>query len=88
MATELNDTPSAPLRWEFNIHGKTVTVGQFYNSHDKKYHLAIYIPYQLPPQNYLCLRRGNFSPSRETRKSRNACLDCFGTKLTLESMYG
>lgn len=69
----LNDTPNAPLRY---IATDGTVRGQFYNSKDKLRHLAVYVPYQTPPSEYLCGGRGNFSPSRET-ESASRCPACF-----------
>lgn len=68
----LNDNQNHPLRFE--VDGKVV--GQFYNSWDKKYHLAEYVPYRRPPHVYLCGKSGNFSPSRKEH-SRLLCAECW-----------
>lgn len=68
-----NTDSSAPL--QFILKDKTV-IGQFYNSWDKLYHLAIYIPYYLPPHKYLCKKTGNFSSSRD-EKNINKCIQCW-----------
>lgn len=68
-----NSDMSSPLR--FVLNDKTV-IGQFYNSWDRLYHLAIYIPYCLPPSKYLCEKTGNFSPSRDER-NMNKCNQCW-----------
>ena len=68
----LNDSGHQPLRFEFD--GKVV--GQFYNSWDRRYHLAEYAPYERPPHVYLCGRTGNFSSSRSEHK-RLLCVACW-----------
>ena len=71
---KLNDSILSPLRYvadDGTIHG------QFYNSRDKRYHLATYIPYQERPQRYLCGGTGNFSPSRSETPTRVVCASCF-----------
>lgn len=72
VANSINDSPNHPLRFE--VDGKTI--GQFYNSIDKKYHLAEYIPYVKLPDRYLCGGRGNFSISRR-EDERNLCVECW-----------
>lgn len=53
---------------------KNNTLGVFYNSYDKKRHLAYYIPYIKLPSEFLCKKSyGNFSPSGEDV----TCLDCY-----------
>lgn len=69
-----NDNLSSPLQFIFE-NGRVV--GQFYNSKDKTYHLAEYLPYKSPPKQYLCKKSGNFSASRETFLERKICLKCF-----------
>lgn len=68
----VNDNQNQPLRFEGN--GKVI--GQFYNSWDKSYHLAEYVPYEQPPRAYLCGQRGNFSGSRCESK-RLLCVACW-----------
>ena len=68
-----NDSHNHPLRFEYS----TKTIGQFYNSMDKQYHLAEYAPYERPPSMYLCGGIGNFSPSRSERKDRACCERCW-----------
>jgi len=68
----LNDSPNHPLRFITESR----TVGQFYNSWDKKFHLAEYKPYDMPPTKYLCGKIGNFSISRR-EGSRMTCADCW-----------
>lgn len=70
---KLNDSASSPLR--FIKDGKTI--GQFYNSADKIYHLAEYEPYKRPPKIYLCGMVGNFSPSRNENEKRPMCSACW-----------
>jgi hypothetical protein len=69
---KLNDSISSPLRY---VDGKRA-IGQFYNSWDKKCHLAEYEPYKRPPTVYLCGGTGNFSASRDNHP-RNICEQCF-----------
>lgn len=52
------------------------TIGQFYNSKDRLYHLAQYVPYSKPPEVYLCGKVGNFSPSGSEYK-REKCAACW-----------
>lgn len=54
----------------------SITIGQFYNSLDKKHHFAEYIPYSTQPKEYLCEGIGNFSPSASTDENRNICEGC------------
>lgn len=68
-----NDSPNHPL--QFILEDGTV-IGQFYNSRDKLYHLAIYIPNKQPPTEYLCCKIGNFSPSRGIY-NRPKCPTCW-----------
>lgn len=70
---KLNDSTSSPLRYIFD-DGRTI--GQFYNSKDKTYHLAEYVPYKSPPTKYLCGGFGNFSSSR-CEHERKQCEECF-----------
>jgi len=63
----INDSINHPLR--FVIGDKTY--GQFYNSKDKKYHLA-----QYHENSYLCGKTGNFSPNRSESKLKR-CKKCF-----------
>lgn len=69
----VNDGFNHPLRFELP-NGDIV--GQFYNSWDKKYHLAQYTPFGNSPRKYLCGGTGNFSISRCVH-DRNKCVDCF-----------
>jgi hypothetical protein len=68
----LNDSINSPLRFV----KKGIIFGQMYNSIDKKYHLAEYIPYKKTPRAYACGLEGNLSASREQGK-RNICIQCF-----------
>ena len=68
---KVNDDLNHPLRFVSD----TRTVGQFYNSIDKLYHLAEYVPYTGLPNAYLCGKTGNFSPSRMECK-RSLCFAC------------
>ena len=68
----INDNQNHPLRFE--VGGKVI--GQFYNSIDKLYHLAEYVPYESPPRVYLCGKYGNFSSSRREHK-RLLCRTCW-----------
>lgn len=68
-----NDSINHPLQF-ITEDGKVI--GQFYNSWDKKYHLAEYIPYEKLPTKYLCGKVGNFSGDRSELK-RNICEECF-----------
>ncbi len=72
---KLNDSMNSPLRFETD-DGETI--GQFYNSRDKSYHLASYVPYQRPPSGYLCGKTGNLSPSRSegTQRKGPCCQGC------------
>ena len=72
MTKTINDSINHPLR----VIVGAKTFGQFYNSWDKKYHLAEYAPYETPPSVYVCGGRGNFSPSR-AEFARNTCGDCW-----------
>lgn len=69
---KVNDSVAHTLRFVF----KDKIVGQFYNSNDKMYHLAEYVPYKRPPSAYLCGGVGNFSSSRSDWK-RNKCPECW-----------
>lgn len=69
---KINDSPNHPLRFI----DEDRTIGQFYNSRDKQYHLAEYIPYERNPYKYLCGKVGNFSLSRSEDKNKR-CPDCF-----------
>lgn len=71
---KVNDSINHTLRY-VSENGKIY--GQFYNSYDKKYHLAEYIPYHGPPRNFLCNAIGNASASRSEHEDRNKCLECF-----------
>lgn len=79
---KLNDTCSAPLRF---VADDGTTIGQFYNSWDKQYHLARYTPGVQPPTSYLCGKSGNFSPSRAEGKQRKGvcCTNCSQTLTAL-----
>lgn len=68
----INESQDHPLRFE--VDGKVI--GQFYNSWDKMYHLAEYVPYERPPHVYLCGKSGNFSPSR-SEHNRPLCAECW-----------
>lgn len=70
---KLNDSMNSPLRF---ILEDGTTIGQFYNSWDEMYHVAIYVPCGVPPSKYLCDKSGNFSPSRLDRPQRNCCPVC------------
>lgn len=70
---KVNDSPTHPLKFIKD----DVTIGQFFNSWDRQYHLAEYTPYRLPPNKYLCGKTGNFSPSRSENESRNLCIECW-----------
>ena len=67
-----NDSINHPLRFQID----TRVVGQFYNSRDKTYHLAEYVPYSRPPTVYLCGKSGNFSPSGADH-DRLKCEECW-----------
>jgi hypothetical protein len=68
---KLNDSCSSPLRF---VTDDKIVIGQFYNSRDKQYHLAIYKPFEQPPTKYLCGKHGNFSPSRaEGQQRKGSC---------------
>jgi len=71
---KINDSPNHPLRF---ITDDNRTIGQFYNSRDKKYHLAEYVPYDRTPDKYLCGKTGNFSISRSEIQGIKRCIDCF-----------
>jgi hypothetical protein len=71
---KVNDSMNEPLRFVSD----TRTVGQFYNSKDKLYHLAEYVPYTGQPSSYLCGKNGNFSPSRKDR-ARLICAKCWAS---------
>lgn len=64
---KINDSCNAPLRF---LADDGTTIGQFYNSWDKQYHLASYTPYYRTPSKYLCGNSGNFSPSRDEGQTR------------------
>jgi hypothetical protein len=64
--------PAQPIQY---VTGDRV-IGQFYNSQDKLYHLAEYVPYALPPTKYLCGKTGNYSPSRN-QDQRPMCSHCW-----------
>ena len=68
-----NDSMNHPLRIELP---SGEFIGQFYNSWDKKYHLAKYTPYEVNPNKYLCGQTGNFSPSRNVHQ-RSKCECCW-----------
>lgn len=68
----LNDSQKHPLRFE--VDGEVIE--QFYNSWDKSYHLAQYVPYKRPPRVYLCGKTGNFSASQSKHK-RLLCAACW-----------
>lgn len=72
---KLNDSCNAPLKF---VADEGTTIGQFYNSWDAQYHLAIYKPYARPPTQYLCGNRGNFSSSRADGSQRKGgcCPGC------------
>ncbi len=72
---KLNDSMNSPLRFETEA-GETL--GQFYNSWDKRYHLASYVPYESMPSGYLCGKTGNMSPSRSEGPQRKGpcCTGC------------
>lgn len=69
-----NDSANSPLRL---VTDDGRTIGQFYNSLDKMYHLAEYEPYRRVPTEYLCGGEGNFSASRSMHE-RNKCPECWG----------
>lgn len=71
---KINDSPDHPLKF---ILEDGTTIGQFYNSIDKTYHLAQYVPYETPPTIYVCGGSGNFSPSRSDDEHMNRCTICF-----------
>lgn len=77
----INDTPNSPLRF---VAESGEVIGQFYNSRDKMYHLARYVPYDMPPSVYLCGRHGNFSPSRWDGK-RMKCAHCWRIVAEIEA---
>ena len=65
---------NSPLRF---ILEDGIQYGQMYNSWDKTYHLAEYIPYKSLPYAYACGLKGNISPSRSERIDRKKCEKCF-----------
>ena len=76
MITKHNDNLASPLSFK-TAEGRTI--GQFYNSRDQRYHLAEYVPYWVPPRDYLCGLRGNLSPSRADsplRRAEQVCPEC------------
>ena len=81
---KINDSCNAPLRF---LTDDGTTIGQFYNSWDKQYHLAIYKPHERAPSMYLCGKTGNFSPSRSEGQTRKgAC--CPVCSAELKSLMG
>ena len=68
---KINDSPNHPLRF---ITDDNRTIGQFYNSRDKKYHLA---ECDRRPEKYLCGKTGGFSISRSEIQGIKRCIDCF-----------
>lgn len=76
---KINDSMNSPLRF---VDDSGRILGQFYNSRDKKYHLAEYTPYKMSPREYLCSESGNFSPSRR-EDDRNKCGECWGRLIVL-----
>ena len=70
---KINDSENAPLR--FVLDGRTL--GQYYNSIDKTYHLCDYVPFVGGPKVYCCGKVGNYSPSRRESIGRNKCAKCF-----------
>lgn len=75
MPTKVNNSVASPLQYIFE-DGRIA--GQFYNSWDKKYHLAFYEPYKKPPNEYFCGGVGNFAESRVDEGFINRCEKCFG----------
>lgn len=70
----INDSMNQPLRY---IASNGDIIGQFYNSWDKKYHLAKYrLHSSIPYNQYLCGDTGNFSCSRSEHQ-RNKCEECW-----------
>lgn len=76
--SKLNSSYNHPFK--FVLEDGT-TIGQFYNSWDKKYHFAEYIPYVRPPSKYLCGGTGNFCPATPRidggKQSIPICILCF-----------
>ena len=70
---KVNDSTSHPLRF---VTDNRIVYGQFYNSIDKKYHLAQCVPFEKRPTKYLCGDTGNFSASR-SEDVINKCENCF-----------
>ncbi len=77
---KMNDKMTHPLRFEME-DGRVI--GQFYNSWDKLYHLAEYVPYEMPPSKTLCGKGAgilgggfNFSSSRAEHR-RELCPVCW-----------
>lgn len=79
-----NDSCSATLQFVLETNQ---IIGQFYNSWDKQYHLASYIPGKVPPAEYLCGRRGNLSASRAEANQRKG-LCCPGCAERLRNLSG
>jgi hypothetical protein len=75
--------PSSTLRFIAN-DGRVF--GQFYNSIDRKYHIAQYVPYKRPPTRYLCGKTGNFAASRDAAIAESKQCDVCYTKIwTIDS---
>ena len=79
------DTKDHPLRFvTAYLNSNTSTrIAQFYNSMDRIYHYAEYVPYCRPPTEYLCGKVGNFAASASTAEGRNICKCCADKLLKL-----
>lgn len=58
------------------IHGD-FTLGIFYNSYDKMYHICEYIPYQRPPRISLCDIERHWTATGDTERAlQKLCPNC------------
>lgn len=82
---KVNDSVNHPLQFIAN-DGRIF--GQFYQSNDRSYHLAEYVPYTGPPHECLCGMDAswpkNLPGSREDYPERNKCKACFDKLAELE----
>lgn len=76
----VNDDVRNPLRF---IAEDGTIYGQFYNSRDKRYHLAEYVPCKEMPKEPLCkCLMPHFPASRNDDPDRRVCAECY-TQLVL-----